>query len=145
MPSTKFQYGVVLAIFIYLCIYLCTSENLSHSAGKHYLLCMHLLGLMTQATTLEQLDEVVVSAAVVLSSPSSGDNVEKHFHNLQTLLTSSAELVMKDSNITDEDFDVSYPLVHLKLWIIYSRSLALCVFVFISERFLVLIFFFHRR
>lgn len=61
---------------------------LSHSAGKQYLICMHVFGLMTQATTLKQLDEVVVSATVVLSTPSSGEN---------------------DSNITEKDFVVGYP------------------------------------
>ncbi len=74
-------------------------------------MCMHLIGLMTQATTLQQLDEVVVSASVVLSSPSSGENVEKHFHNLQKELTSTAQPVIKDSDVIDEDFEVSYPFV----------------------------------
>ncbi|KAM8725208.1 uncharacterized protein AB9X84_002076 [Acanthopagrus schlegelii] len=72
-------------------------------AGKHYLLCMHVLGLMTQATTLKELEEVVVSATVVFSSPASHENVEKYFQNLQVLLTSTAPPVVKDIDTTEED------------------------------------------
>lgn len=63
-------------------------------APRHYHLAMHVLGLMTQATTLNDLDELVISAAVVFSSSHSESNVEKHFQNLQkqdivTLMTQS--------------------------------------------------------
>lgn len=71
---------------------------------------MHVFGLMTQATTLKQLDELVVSATVVLSSPCSGDNVEKHFQNLQALLTAAVQPVIDDSGIAEEDFVVGNPL-----------------------------------
>lgn len=47
---------------------------------------MHIFGLLTTASTLEDLDDVVQSAAVVFSSPCSGANVEKHFNNLQSWL-----------------------------------------------------------
>ena len=47
---------------------------------------MHVFGLMTQATTLKDMDEVGISAAMVFSSSHSGRNVEKHFQNLQRLL-----------------------------------------------------------
>ncbi|KAL7370450.1 hypothetical protein ABVT39_000967 [Epinephelus coioides] len=55
-------------------------------APKHYHLAMHIFGLFTTASTLEELDEMVQSAAVVFNSPSSAANVEKHFQNLQTWL-----------------------------------------------------------
>lgn len=77
---------------------------------------------MTQATTLKQLDEVVTSATVVFSSTSSGENVEKHFQNLQTLLTSTAQPVINDSDITAEDFAVGFPFENFKF-----TCLVLCV------------------
>ncbi|XP_076579586.1 uncharacterized protein LOC143315907 [Chaetodon auriga] len=58
-------------------------------APKHYHLAMHIFGLFTTASTLEELDDMVQSAAVVFSSPSSAANVEKHFQNLQTWLQRS--------------------------------------------------------
>ncbi|KAF3851981.1 hypothetical protein F7725_005336 [Dissostichus mawsoni] len=73
-------------------------------AAKHYRLCMHVFGLMTQATTLKELDQVVVSATVLLASPCSGENVDKHFKDLQTLLTAVAQPVIDDSGIAEEDF-----------------------------------------
>ncbi|KAI4798480.1 hypothetical protein KUCAC02_022031 [Chaenocephalus aceratus] len=73
-------------------------------AAKHYRLCMHVFGLMTQTTTLKELDQVVVSATVLLASPCSGENVEKHFKDLQTLLTAVAQPVIDDSGIAEEDF-----------------------------------------
>lgn len=93
---------------------------------------------MTQATTLKQLDEVVVSATVVLSSPSSGENVEKHFQNLQTLLTSTEQPVINDSNITEEDFVVGYPPENFRFaslvfqcWVL-SKFLVIYVGLFFS-------------
>ncbi|KAI9517792.1 hypothetical protein NQZ68_000961 [Dissostichus eleginoides] len=65
---------------------------------------MHVFGLMTQATTLKELDQVVVSATVLLASPCSGENVEKHFKDLQMLLTAVAQPVIDDSGIAEEDF-----------------------------------------
>lgn len=47
---------------------------------------MHVFGLLTTAKALKDLDEMVESAAVVFSSPSSGENVEKHFNDLQSKL-----------------------------------------------------------
>lgn len=47
---------------------------------------MHIFGLLTTASSLEDLDDMVESAAVVFSSPSSGANVEKHFNRLQSWL-----------------------------------------------------------
>lgn len=67
---------------------------------------MHVFGLLTQATTLKQLDEVLGSATVVFSSPRSGENVEKHFQNIQTLLTAASQPVIDESCIAEEDFVV---------------------------------------
>lgn len=47
---------------------------------------MHVFGLMTTASTLQELDKVVESATVVFSSICSDDNAEKHFKNIQLLL-----------------------------------------------------------
>lgn len=56
------------------------------SAPNHYHLAMHSLGALTTASTLQELDDLVQSVAVVFSSPCSGQNVEKHFKNLQLWL-----------------------------------------------------------
>lgn len=66
---------------------------------------MHVFGLLTQATTLKQL-EVLGSATVVFSSPRSGENVERHFQNIQTLLTAASQPVIDESCIAEEDFVV---------------------------------------
>lgn len=47
---------------------------------------MHSFGALTTASTLQELDDMLQSAAVVFSSPCSGQNVEKHFKNLQLWL-----------------------------------------------------------
>ncbi|XP_019215488.2 uncharacterized protein LOC109202448 [Oreochromis niloticus] len=52
-------------------------------APKNYHLAMHTVGVFTTATSLKDLSDMVQSAAVVFGSPCSGENVEKHFHNLQ--------------------------------------------------------------
>ncbi|KAI4796704.1 hypothetical protein KUCAC02_026813, partial [Chaenocephalus aceratus] len=44
-------------------------------AAKHSHLAMHVFGLMTQATTMSELDEVVTSAVVVFSSSHSDRHV----------------------------------------------------------------------
>ncbi|XP_034067934.1 uncharacterized protein LOC117543645 isoform X1 [Gymnodraco acuticeps] len=71
-------------------------------AAKHYHLAMHVFGLMTQATTMSELDEVVTSAVVVFSSSHSDRNVGKHFENLQGLLTNSAQSNLDDSTIVED-------------------------------------------
>ncbi|KAI4796471.1 hypothetical protein KUCAC02_026973 [Chaenocephalus aceratus] len=55
-------------------------------APKNYHLAMHVFGLLTTASSLEDLEDMVQSTAVVFSSPSSGANVSKHFNNLQSWL-----------------------------------------------------------
>ncbi|XP_034549947.1 uncharacterized protein LOC117820325 [Notolabrus celidotus] len=62
---------------------------------------MHVLGLLTTATSLEVLDGLVESTAVVFSSPSSGENVEKHFQNLQLWLQ-RATLPVEESDKSEK-------------------------------------------
>ncbi|XP_056623672.1 uncharacterized protein LOC130436759 [Triplophysa dalaica] len=50
---------------------------------KNYRLSMHVFGLLTSASTLKEMEDILISMAVVFSSPKSGENVEKHFLNLQ--------------------------------------------------------------
>ncbi|KAK0132619.1 hypothetical protein N1851_032487 [Merluccius polli] len=73
-------------------------------ASKHYHLAMHVFGLMTQATTLHELDDIVCSTNVVFSSSCSGEQVDKHFHNLQILLTRAGPPAIDDRRIEEENF-----------------------------------------
>ncbi len=75
------------------------------SAPKNYKLAMHVFGLLTTASSLE-FDEMLTSCTVVFSSPCSSENVEKHFNNIQTLLTTIGESADDDSNIVSEDLEV---------------------------------------
>ena len=81
-----------------------------HSASKHYHLAMHIFGLMTQATTLHELDDIVCSTNVVFSSSCSGEQVDKHFHNLQILLTRAGPPAIDDRRIEEENFVVGNQL-----------------------------------
>lgn len=45
---------------------------------------MHVFGLLTSAATLVEMEDILFSMAVVFSSLQWGENVEKHFLNLQT-------------------------------------------------------------
>jgi len=73
---------------------------------KHYKLGMHTFGLLACASTLKQMDEVILSATVVFCSPCSGDNVEKHYKNLLVLMEQVGTLDIDDQNITAEDYKV---------------------------------------
>lgn len=81
----------------------------SCSAKDHYHLAMHVSGLLTTASSLQELDDMVRSAAVVFSSPCSGTNVEKHFNNIQSLLTREKFQIedMGKSKINSEDLKVN--------------------------------------
>lgn len=70
---------------------------------------MHVFGLMTQASTLRELDEIIISANMVFSS---WENVESHFQNLQVLLTKAGPCEEDESNAT-EDYEVSLYLLLL--------------------------------
>ncbi len=66
---------------------------------------MHVFGLLTSAATLVEMEDILISITVVFSSPQSGDNVEKHFRNLQNkMLNIGISGDMTD--ITDEDVEV---------------------------------------
>ncbi|XP_059190873.1 uncharacterized protein LOC131973047 [Centropristis striata] len=73
-------------------------------ATKHYKLAMHVFGCMTQASTLRELDELVLSTNVVFSSSHSGDNVSKHFENIQMLLTKNRPCP-EDSSLTSQGYE----------------------------------------
>ncbi|XP_024121040.1 uncharacterized protein LOC112142033 isoform X2 [Oryzias melastigma] len=87
-------------------------KNAQTFSKKHapqlYQLSMHLLGTMTQASSLHQLDDIVTSAAVVFSSPCNGTNVNLHFHKLQNLMMASknedAEINEMEEDILDDIF-----------------------------------------
>lgn len=57
-----------------------------HSAPQHYHQAMHIIGLLTTADTIEELDAMVESTAVVFSSIKTGTNVKIHFAKLQSWL-----------------------------------------------------------
>ncbi len=67
---------------------------------------MHVFGLLTTASSLVEFDEMLTSCTVMFSSPCSSENVEKHFNNIQTLLTTIGESADDDSNIVSEDLEV---------------------------------------
>lgn len=58
--------------------------------------------------SVKDLDDVVQSAAIVFSSPSTDVNVEKHFHNLQSKLLQIGHLTDEtvQDDIMDEDLKV---------------------------------------
>lgn len=67
---------------------------------------MHVFGLLTTASSSVEFDEMLLSCTVVFSSPCSSENVEKHFNNIQTLLTNIGESAADHSNIVSEDLEV---------------------------------------
>lgn len=73
---------------------------------RHYKLGMHTFGLLACSTSLKQMDEVLLSATVVFSSPCSGDNVEKHYNNLVVLMQQVGKLEIEEQNIVAEDYKV---------------------------------------
>lgn len=70
---------------------------------------MHIFGLLTTASSLEDLDDMFQSAAVVFSSPSSGANIEKHFNNLQSWLKKTGTQMDETakSQLSSEDLTVN--------------------------------------
>lgn len=67
---------------------------------------MHVFGLLTTASSSVEFDEMLLCCTVVFSSPCSSENIEKHFNNIQTLLTNIGESAADDSNIVSEDLEV---------------------------------------
>lgn len=88
---------------------------ISFSAPKNYKLAMHIFGLLTTASSLAEFDEMLLSCTVIFSSPCSSKNVEKHFNNIQTLLTSIGESAVDDNSIVPEDLEVHSK--HIKTWL----------------------------
>ncbi|KAG7516997.1 hypothetical protein JOB18_046441 [Solea senegalensis] len=92
-------------------------------ASKHYKLLMHVFGLMTQASTLRELDDLVI---MVFSSSHSGENVEKHFLNLQMQLTKGGPCPedYTDSNLDFEnDIGPTRFLQHFEEAALWSKLL----------------------
>ncbi|KAL7825208.1 hypothetical protein AOLI_G00324150 [Acnodon oligacanthus] len=75
---------------------------------------MHAFGLLTSASTLAELDQMLLSCTVLFSSPCSSENVEKHFRNLQTMLTAFGASPVNDSSIVAEDFEVLSKLTRIR-------------------------------
>ena len=61
---------------------------------------MHTFGLLTTAKSLCDLGDMLESAAVVYSSPSSGANVQKDFLNLQSWLKNKG--IPKEEKVKSE-------------------------------------------
>ncbi|KAL6485159.1 hypothetical protein MHYP_G00072040 [Metynnis hypsauchen] len=70
---------------------------------KHYRFGMHVIGLLTSANSMVELEEMVTSATVVISSPCVGENVEKHFQNIKTMLAFLGDLYLVESKVSAED------------------------------------------
>lgn len=68
---------------------------------------MHVFGLLTSAATLLEMEDILISMAVVFSSPQSGDNVEKHFRNLQSKML-NIDISGDMTDITDEDVEEGF-------------------------------------
>ncbi|RXN14620.1 hypothetical protein ROHU_028583 [Labeo rohita] len=81
-----------------------TGQYQAESMQRHYKLGMHTFGLLACSTSLKQMDEVLLSATVVFSSPCSGDNVEKHYNNLVVLMQQVGKLEIEEQNIVAEDY-----------------------------------------
>lgn len=67
---------------------------------------MHIFGLFKTAQSLNELDDMVQSAAVLFSSPSSGENVHRHFQNLQSKLLTIGQLPDETNKKTIEAEDM---------------------------------------
>ncbi len=65
---------------------------------KHYKLAMHTFGLLACSANLMQMDEVLLSATVLFCSPCTGDNVAKHYNNLQELMQQVGKLEAEEQN-----------------------------------------------
>lgn len=79
---------------------------------------MHVVGLLSTATSIQQLHEMVQSAAVVFSSVSSDVKVETHFKNLQTMLLQIGDLKQEtvDDDVMDEHLEVYTQYLCICTW-----------------------------
>ncbi|KAL0148846.1 hypothetical protein M9458_055855, partial [Cirrhinus mrigala] len=71
---------------------------------KHYILAMHIFGLLACCSTLKEMDEVLSSSTVLFCSPCSEANVAKHYNNLQLLMQKRGTFELDDKNIVAEDY-----------------------------------------
>ncbi|KAA0718446.1 hypothetical protein E1301_Tti019296 [Triplophysa tibetana] len=78
------------------------------SAPKNYKLAVHIFGLLTTARSIAEFDDMLLSCTVIFSSPCSSENVEKHFNNIQALLTTVGESVVDDNSIVSEDLEDTF-------------------------------------
>ncbi|XP_020557716.1 uncharacterized protein LOC105353816 isoform X2 [Oryzias latipes] len=69
----------------------------------HYKLGMHIFGLLACSSTLEQMDQVLLSATALFNSPCSGPNVEKNYDNLIGLMQEIGTIDL-DRTITPENY-----------------------------------------
>lgn len=67
---------------------------------------MHVFGLLTTASPIVEFDEMLLGCTVIFSSPCSSEDVEKHFNNIQTLLTTIGESAVDYSSVAPEDLEV---------------------------------------
>ncbi len=73
---------------------------------------MHLFGLLTRAATLMEMDDIITSMTVLFSSPQSGENVEKHFQNLQNSIQTIS--FYEGSDHAENDLEVCFYFVQCK-------------------------------
>ncbi|KAL1250775.1 hypothetical protein QQF64_018571 [Cirrhinus molitorella] len=72
---------------------------------QNYRMAMHVFGLLTSAATLVEMEDTLISMTVVFSSPQSGNNVEKHFRNLQNKMLNIG-ISGDETVITDDDVEL---------------------------------------
>lgn len=64
---------------------------------ENYEFAMHIFGLLTLASSINEFDEVLFSCTVIFSSPCSSDNVLKNVQDIQNKLTTIGDLDLDDS------------------------------------------------
>lgn len=70
-------------------------------------MAMHVFGMLTTASSIQELDEVLISCTVIFSSPFSSGNVGKHFENIQHLLTNIGYPSADESSIAPMELEVT--------------------------------------
>lgn len=67
---------------------------------------MHVFGVIACSSTLEELKDVITSAAVVFGSPCSGKHVNKHSKNLEVLIEKKGTMDLDKEHFVSEDYKV---------------------------------------
>lgn len=65
-----------------------------------------MFGLIACSSTMEEMDEIIQSAAVLFNSACSGDNVARHSKNLHRLLQKKETFEVDDKDVVAEDYMV---------------------------------------